>query len=38
MSEQPYDLRKVLEELKEIPGQYHETDVEIDRSGSSSAW
>jgi UbiD family decarboxylase len=27
---QPYDLRKVLEELKQIPGQYHETDVEID--------
>ncbi len=29
MSE-PYDLRKVLEELKELPGQYHETDIEID--------
>lgn len=29
MSE-PYDLRKVLAELKELPGQYHETDVEID--------
>lgn len=27
---QPYDLRKVLEELKELPGQYHETDIEID--------
>jgi UbiD family decarboxylase len=27
---QPYDLRKVLDELKEIPGQYHETDVEVD--------
>jgi UbiD family decarboxylase len=27
---QPYDLRKVFEELKQIPGQYHETDVEID--------
>ncbi|AKP66158.1 UbiD family decarboxylase [Companilactobacillus ginsenosidimutans] len=30
MSEQPYDLRKVIEELKQIPGQYHETDVEVD--------
>ena len=30
MSNQPYDLRKVIEELKELPGQYHETDVEID--------
>ncbi|MHC5247077.1 UbiD family decarboxylase [Enterococcus sp. LJL90] len=27
---EPYDLRKVLAELKEMPGQYHETDVEID--------
>ncbi|MCO8289653.1 UbiD family decarboxylase [Tetragenococcus halophilus] len=30
MSEQPYDLRKVLEELKQLPGQYHETDKAID--------
>lgn len=30
MTEQPYDLRKVLEEMKKLPGQYHETDVEID--------
>lgn len=30
MSEQPYDLRKVLAEIKDLPGQYHETDVEID--------
>ncbi|QBO35998.1 UbiD family decarboxylase [Periweissella cryptocerci] len=30
MSKQPYDLRKVLAELKEQPGQYHETDIEID--------
>ena len=36
MSEQPYDLRKVLEELKEIPGQYHETDVEIDPNAEIS--
>ncbi|HBO47172.1 MULTISPECIES: UbiD family decarboxylase [Pediococcus] len=25
-----YDLRKVLDELKQEPGQYHETDVEVD--------
>lgn len=30
MSQEPYDLRKVLAELKEQPGQYHETDVEVD--------
>ena len=30
MTEQPYDLRKVLTEMKALPGQYHETDVEID--------
>ena len=30
MTEQPYDLRKVIEELKTLPGQYHETDLEID--------
>jgi 3-polyprenyl-4-hydroxybenzoate decarboxylase and related decarboxylases len=30
MSEQPYDLRRVIDELKEAPGQYHETDVEVD--------
>lgn len=30
MSNTPYDLRKVIEELKKMPGQYHETDVEID--------
>ena len=29
MTEQPYDLRKVIEELKTLPGQYHETDLEI---------
>nr|WIW58157.1 phenolic acid decarboxylase [Companilactobacillus versmoldensis] len=29
MSDQ-YDLRKVIEELKEIPGQYHETNEEVD--------
>lgn len=30
MSETPYDLRKVLNELKADPTQYHETDKEID--------
>ncbi|MFL2100168.1 UbiD family decarboxylase [Desemzia sp. FAM 24101] len=30
LSNQPYDLRKVLEELKNIDEQYHETDIEID--------
>ncbi len=30
ITKQPYDLRSVLDELKKIPGQYHETDVEID--------
>lgn len=28
--EELYDLRKVLEELKQEPGAYHETDVEVD--------
>ena len=31
-----YDLRSVLAELKEIPGQYHETDVEVDPKAESS--
>lgn len=30
MTQEPYDLRKVLAEIKEMPGQYHETDLEID--------
>lgn len=30
MSEQPYDLRRVIDELKQEPGQYHETDVGVD--------
>jgi 4-hydroxy-3-polyprenylbenzoate decarboxylase len=30
MTEQPYDLRKVLDEIKDLPGQYHATDKEID--------
>ncbi|MGF7437079.1 UbiD family decarboxylase [Lentilactobacillus senioris] len=36
MAEQPYDLRKVLDELKDIPGQYHETDIEIDPNAELS--
>lgn len=30
MVQDPYDLRKVLAELKETPGDYHETDLLID--------
>jgi len=30
MLEQPYDLRKVIDELKQLPNQYHETDIEVD--------
>ncbi|MDT2604912.1 UbiD family decarboxylase [Enterococcus dongliensis] len=30
MTQEPYDLRKVLTELKDLPGQYHETNLEID--------
>lgn len=30
MANQPYDLRKVLDELAQIPGQYHETNEPID--------
>ncbi|HJE86101.1 UbiD family decarboxylase [Levilactobacillus brevis] len=30
MANEPYDLRKVLAELKTQPGQYHATDVAID--------
>ncbi len=30
MTNQPYDLRKVLEELQKLPGQYHETEIEVD--------
>lgn len=26
----PYDLRKVLKELQEQPGQYHETNEPVD--------
>ncbi|MFB9768652.1 UbiD family decarboxylase [Lactiplantibacillus modestisalitolerans] len=30
MAEQPWDLRRVLAEIKDDPKQYHETDVEVD--------
>ncbi|MBV7390747.1 UbiD family decarboxylase [Enterococcus sp. ALS3] len=30
MMSELYDLRKVLAELKEMPGQYHETDEQVD--------
>lgn len=36
MTEQPYDLRKVIEELKQIPGQYHATDEEVDPNAELS--
>ena len=31
----PWDLRKVLREIKDNPADYHETDVEIDRTRKS---
>ncbi|MFC6176911.1 UbiD family decarboxylase [Companilactobacillus huachuanensis] len=36
MSEQLYDLRKVIDELKEQPGQYHETNIEVDPNAELS--
>lgn len=36
MSDQPYDLRKVLEELKQQEGQYHETDEPVDPNAELS--
>ena len=30
MAEQPWDLRRVLDEIKYDPKNYHETDVEVD--------
>lgn len=30
MAKAPYDLRKVLDELQQHPGQYHATDVPVD--------
>ncbi|WP_338230411.1 UbiD family decarboxylase [Lactiplantibacillus paraxiangfangensis] len=30
MAEQPWDLRRVLDEIKDDPQSYHETDVEVD--------
>ena len=36
MSEQLYDLRKVIDELKNQPDQYHETNVEVDPNAELS--
>lgn len=36
MKDQPYDLRKVLEELKQYPDQYHETEKTIDPNADLS--
>lgn len=33
---QPYDLRRVLDELKQHSGQYHETDVPVDPNAELS--
>ncbi|MCT4486822.1 UbiD family decarboxylase [Levilactobacillus parabrevis] len=36
MANEPYDLRKVLAELKTQPGQYHATDVAVDPNAELS--
>ena len=36
MTDQPYDLRKVIDELKKQPGQYHETNVAVDPNAELS--
>lgn len=36
MANEPYDLRKVLNELKNEPGQYHETDEPVDPNAELS--
>ncbi|AYM02376.1 UbiD family decarboxylase [Levilactobacillus yiduensis] len=36
MTKEPYDLRKVLAELKTHPGQYHATDVAVDPNAELS--
>jgi len=36
MANEPYDLRKVLAELKTQPGQYHATDVTVDPNAELS--
>jgi len=36
MAEQPWDLRRVLDELKTDPKQYHETDVSVDPNAELS--
>jgi len=36
MAEQPWDLRRVLDEIKDDPQNYHETDVEVDPNAELS--
>lgn len=36
MAEQPWDLRSVLDEIKDDPKNYHETDVEVDPNAELS--
>ncbi|GEO69999.1 UbiD family decarboxylase [Levilactobacillus acidifarinae] len=36
MTNEPYDLRRVLSELKTHPGQYHETNVAVDPNAELS--
>lgn len=36
MTNEPYDLRKVLAELQTLPGQYHATDVPVDPNAELS--
>lgn len=36
MSDELYDLRKVIDELKELPGQFHETDIPVDPNAELS--
>ncbi|KLD60062.1 hypothetical protein WP50_13300 [Lactiplantibacillus plantarum] len=36
MAEQPWDLRRVLDEIKDDPKNYHETDVEVDPNAELS--
>jgi len=36
MTEQPWDLRRVLDEIKDDPQNYHETDVEVDPNAELS--
>ena len=33
MTEQPWDLRRVLDEIKDDPAEYHETNEPVDPNG-----